>query len=360
MVGFGTDSQGELLIVDYGGGLYQLAKTPESQQPKTEFPIRLSETGLFASVQDHRMHPALIPYSVNAPLWSDGADKDRWIALPDETRMQFKSKGGWEFSDAAVLVKTFSLELEKGVTASRRRIETRLLTRQQGQWHGYTYVWNDEQTDAALVESSGRDVKLVIRDSAVPGGERVQTWRLPSRAECMVCHSRAANFVLGLSVLQMNRRHDYGTTSDNQLKVLKQLGVFTGDTRPGNPQDHSRLVDPYDARADLTMRARSYLHANCSQCHVVAGGGNSQINLAFAASLAGTKLIDTLPQHRSFGVPGTTLVKPGHPNKSILYQRTTRRGKGQMPPLATSLVDRRGAQLLFDWINSLSVRSDVP
>jgi mono/diheme cytochrome c family protein len=184
--------------------------------------------------------------------------------------------------------------------------------------------------------------------------------RSMSRSECMVCHSRAANFVLGLNVLQMNRRHDYGTTTDNQLKLLQQLSVFTDDTLPGNPQDHSRLVDPYDARADLTARARSYLHANCSQCHVVAGGGNSQINLDFASTLAGTKLIDTLPQHRNFGTLGNPLVNPGDSKKSILYERVTRRGQGQMPPLATSLVDHRGAKLLSDWINSLPVRLDAP
>jgi uncharacterized repeat protein (TIGR03806 family) len=360
VVGFGTDSQSELLVVDYGGGLYELEKVPESQQPKIDFPRQLSDTGLFTSVKDHQMHPALIPYSVNAPLWSDGADKDRWIALPGETQIQFKPKGGWEFSDAAVLVKTFSLELKTGVAASRRRIETRLLTRQQGQWHGYTYVWNPDQTDATLVESSGRDLKLIIHDRDVPGGERIQTWRLPSRAECMVCHSRAANFVLGLNVLQMNRRHDYGAATDNQLKVLQQLSVFTDDTLPENPRDHSRLVDPYDDREDLAARARSYLHANCSQCHVVAGGGNSQINLDFTTELAGTKLIDTLPQHRNFSTLGNPLVKPGDPEKSILYERVTRRGKGQMPPLATSLVDRRGTKLLSDWISSLSVRVDEP
>jgi uncharacterized repeat protein (TIGR03806 family) len=377
VVGFGTDSRGELLIVDYGGGLYRLEKSPEDQQPNKEFPQRLSDTGLFESAKDHEMHPALIPYTVNAALWSDGAHKDRWIALPDETRIEFTEKGGWNFPDGAVLVKTFSLDQQAGEPTSRRRIETRLLTKQQGEWQGYSYVWNEQQTDATLVGSAGADLELVIGDSEAPGGKRVQTWRLPSRAECMVCHSRAANFVLGLNVLQMNKVHDYGSAQENQLQVLQQLGLFSvaaelheaagtkhteqlNSVLPQSPLEYPHLVDPDDDRQELNARARSYLHANCAQCHVVAGGGNSQINLDFATNLADTKLIDVLPQHKNFAKPDTLLVKPGDPENSILYQRIIRRGPGQMPPLATSLVDRRAAKLLHEWISSLPASETAP
>jgi uncharacterized repeat protein (TIGR03806 family) len=377
VVGFGTDSHGELLIVDYGGGLYRLEKAPEVQQPGSKFPQRLSDTGLYESVRDHQMHPALIPYTVNAPLWSDGAHKDRWLALPDHTRIEFTAKGGWNFPDGAVLVKTFSLDGQDAEPSTRRRIETRLLTRQQGEWQGYSYVWNEEQTDATLVDSGGANLELVIRDSQAPGGKRAQTWRLPSRAECMVCHSRAANFVLGLNVLQMNKLHDYGIVKENQLGVLQQLGIFkvaaelheaagkkpTGElvnVLPQSPSEYPHLVDPYDDAQDLTARARSYLHANCAQCHVVAGGGNSHINLDFATNLVDAKLIDTLPQHKNFSRPGAVLVRPGDPENSILYQRITRRGPGQMPPLATSLVDRRAAKLLREWISSLPASKIEP
>src|SRR5207247_1811687 len=98
-----------------------------------------------------------------------------------------------------------------------KRIETRLLHREQGEWAGYSYVWNDEQTDATLVSREGMDKSYTIRDGKAPGGSRVQTWHYPSRAECMVCHSRAANYVLGLSTMQMNKLHDYGSARVNQL-----------------------------------------------------------------------------------------------------------------------------------------------
>src|SRR5439155_17419 len=104
-----------------------------------------------------------------------------------------RHKGGkatWNFPDGTVLVKTFALEMEAGNPASRRRVETRLLTNQEGEWVGYCYLWED-QADAVLVAAGGTDRRFTIRDAKAPGGKREQTWHFPSRAECMVCHSRA-------------------------------------------------------------------------------------------------------------------------------------------------------------------------
>lgn len=383
ITGFGTDSKGELLIVDYGGGLYTLEPAPP-QAPAAPFPTRLSETGLFASVPEHRPAPGLIPYSVNAPLWSDGADKERFIALPGDSIIDFTADRGWNFSDGAVLVKTFSL--------GKRRIETRLLTRQQGQWAGYSYIWNDEQTDATLVAAAGMDRTYPNRDG------KPQSWHFPSRAECMVCHSRAANFVLGPSTLQMNKDHDYAGAIDNQLRTLEHIGVLGVsrmehfqefkrnlqavrrlffiprmlgrrldqglnrleamlgqpslhvDRLPRSPWRYPRLVDPADARGDLNLRARSYLHANCSQCHVLAGGGNAAIDLEFATLPAKMALFGVRPQHQSFEIADARLIVPGNPERSVLYQRLARRGPGQMPPLASSVVDQEAVRLVREWI----------
>src|SRR5262249_46426556 len=148
------------------------------------------------------VQPALIPYSVNSPLWSDEAFKERFLALLGLGQIDFSEDGAWRFPEGTVLVKTFSLEREAGRPDTRQRIETRFLTFQQGEWYGYSYAWNEAQTDADLVEVGGRDRTLLIKDAKAPGGERRQTWHYPSRSECMVCHSRAASFVLGLNTLQ--------------------------------------------------------------------------------------------------------------------------------------------------------------
>ncbi|HEY8504360.1 MAG TPA: PQQ-dependent sugar dehydrogenase, partial [Gemmataceae bacterium] len=258
ITGFGMSPDGELLIADHGGGFYKLEPAPKVEQPRP-FPTRLSETGLFESVKEHRVHPGLIPYSVNAPLWSDGADKERYIAVPGDGRIEPTPANGWNFPDGTVLVKTFSLETADVNPGGRRRIETRLLTRQQGEWAGYTYLWNDAQTDAELVGSAGTDRTFRVRDDSAPGGVREQVWHFPSRAECMVCHSRAANFVLGPSTAQMDRAHDYGGVSDNQLRTLEHIGMFKEDAREHLRNRRQPLADPADESAPLELRARSYL-----------------------------------------------------------------------------------------------------
>jgi hypothetical protein len=98
------------------------------------------------------------------------------------------------------------------------------MTRQQGEWVGYSYRWNDAQDEAELVESPGVDVPFTIREPS--GKSREQVWHYPSRAECMICHSRAAQYVLGLNELQMNKLHDYGGRSAEQLRTLAHLGMF--------------------------------------------------------------------------------------------------------------------------------------
>jgi glucose/arabinose dehydrogenase/mono/diheme cytochrome c family protein len=416
ITGFGTDSRGELLIADHGGGFYRLEPTPPGKKAPP-FPARLSDTGLYTSAARHQTHPGLIPYSVNAPLWSDGADKERFIALPGPAQIDFTASRGWNFPDGSVLVKTFSLDTPAG----KRRVETRLMTRQLGQWAGYSYAWNDEQTDAALVGAAGAERAYEVRDAGAAGGRRRQTWRYPSRVECMACHSRAANYVLGLSTLQTNKVYLYGKTPENQLHALERMGVFrvnaaenaagakqqagllldslevlaapldalTGALRPPAwrqawagvrrgalqplealedelrraprfsttlpqpPGEYGRLVDPSDVRQPLDLRARSYLHANCAACHVEAGGGNAKIDLEFTTPAARRKLVDVRPLHDTFGVPGAAVIRPGEPTRSTLYLRVSRRGAGQMPPLATSAVDAAGARLIHDWIKAM-------
>jgi hypothetical protein len=305
-------------------------------------------------------------------------------------------------------VKSFALETTPGDPSSRRWIETRLLTRQEGEWVGYSYLWNDEQTDAELVAADGTDKTYelhVPRSRENPDGLKRQTWHYPSRTECMVCHSRAANWVLGLTTLQMNREHAYpagengATRTDHQFRVLEHLGMIRAPYEAdavkflkedlakaglstdeinkqvrelgkksgqrasressllaGSPERYPKLVDPHDPTAPLEARARSYLHANCSSCHVEAGGGNSQIDLEYTVSLDKAKLIDVVPLHHKFGLPDPRIIAPGHPERSVLLHRLTHRGpnSGQMPQLATNEVDERAVALIEEWIRSLA------
>ena len=350
IAGFSMNAADELLVVDHAGGFYRLEPMPP-QEP-TSFPRKLSETGLFASVAEHRLLPAVIPYSVNVQLWSDGAHKERWLAVPGEEKIDYTSTRGWNFPNGSVLVKSFALEKVAGQPETRRWIETRLMVRQQNEWVGYSYRWNKEQTDAELLDSGSVDVEFEIQDPAAEGGVRKQTWHYPSRAECMVCHSRAVNYVLGLSENQMNREHDYGSEKFNQIQMLSELGMFTKPL-PKPVEELTRLSDPFDPALDLKQRAASYLHANCSNCHVEAGGGNALFSVEIDAKPEQAKLINVKPVHTAFDLQDARLVAPGSPERSLLFHRMQRRGHGQMPPLGTSLVDKPAVELIREWILQL-------
>ena len=370
IVAFAQNTAGEVLVVDHvSGTLQRFTPAPSPGEDEPAFPRLLSETGLFASTADHMPAPGLIPYSVNAPLWSDGASKDRFIALPGDSQIVFDDvtyptpPPGWRFPDGAVLVKTFSMEMEAGNPASKRRLETRLLhhksmpgdrERYGAQfWRGYTYVWNDSQTDAALLDAAGADRVLDIRDQNAPGGVRRQTWRFPSRAECALCHTMAAKYALGVNTLQMNRMHDYGDGRPrNQLEQLQQWGVFANSVTE-SPADLPRLVDYHDASANLEDRARSYLHANCSHCHRLWGGGLTEFQAVADLPLEKTGLVNARPERGHYGLDDPRLIAPGDPDRSLITHRMTLLGLGRMPHIASSVVDEDGVELLREWIRRM-------
>ncbi len=397
ITGFAVDSQGEILIADMRGGdegaFYTLDRTPPQREP-SRFPRLLSETGLFRSVRGHLVQPSLVPYTVNAPLWSDGAHKERFLGLPGaDGRMEVTANRGWNLPNGAVIVKSFALEARPGAVGSRRWVETRLLTRQDGEWVGYSYAWNREQTEAELVEAGGRDAEVELGSG---GRMRKQAWRYPSRAECMVCHTRAANYVLGITTLQLNRDNSEGRPRENQLRMFERLGMLqtgwqseaeealrrqaraqalSGDQIEAYVQRHApatgqravpvgtlfaappaglpRLADPANPREKLELRARSYIHANCSHCHVEAGGGNAQMELEFTTPLDRMRVVGVKPVHETFGMKDARLIAPGDPDNSVLLHRTGMRDKGHMPPLASRLVDQDAVRLIRGWIGSM-------
>lgn len=343
---FRVDQGGELLVVDHGGGIYRLApNTPTAGRPV--FPTQLSESGLFASTLELRPAVGVIPYSVNAAAWTDGAAAERLLALPGDAKIGFADSRGWNFPNGTALVQTLTIDLRPGDPKSRRRVETRLLLRQDNEWAAYAYRWNDEQTDATLLPRQGAEWPLWGGD---PGAAR--TWRSPSRTECMTCHSRAANYVLGLTTVQMNRNHDHGSGPENQLAWLARAGVFA-DKLEKPLTELAKLVEPRDPAAPLEARARSYLHANCAGCHIEAGGGNAQMELEFTREQDRMRLVGVRPLHDTFGLGNAMLVAPGQPAQSVLIERLSRRGPGQMPPLGSHVVDEQAVSLMREWIGQL-------
>ena len=350
----GRDS--DIYLMDHPSGeLYTLERAPKSEA-NDDFPRQLSQSGLFLSVPDHELAPGIIPFSVNTAQWLDNAVKQRFVALPGESKITFVERSSdaktWAFEDGVVLLETISLEMEMGQPETRRRIETRILLKQENHWLGYSYLWNEEQTDARLVAAEGTELDLTIKDPLGENGVRKQTWRVPSRNECMVCHSRAAGFVLGLNTLQMNRDHDYQGVVDNQLRALNHIGIFAEPLEKG-PAEYGTLPNAYDPSAELEARTRAYLHVNCSVCHVQNGGGNAKLQLKFEQEMKETQLVDEQPIHGGFGLSEPRVIAPGDPYASVLFYRLSKLGRGRMPHVGSKLIDQRGLDLIHDWIRAL-------
>jgi uncharacterized repeat protein (TIGR03806 family) len=372
IVSFGEDEEGDLFFLDFAGGKVHRLVAAEKGPDAPPFPRKLSETGLFESTKDLKPAPGLIPYTVNAQLWSDGATKERYLALPGNSQIDFDAviypygdihpghPRGWRFPNGTVAVKTFFLDLDPSAPdKGRRRLETRLLhfeTRPgteeygDGYWRGYTYEWNDEQTDAVLVDRAGKDRTFTIKEK---GGGRKQTWHFPSRSECTGCHTMPAKYVLGLNTLQMNRDHDYGGGRvANQLRTLEHLGVFKAPL-PKPPEELPKLADYQDRKQPVDARARAYLHANCAHCHMKWGGGNAEFELLATMDLKSTKVLSDPPRQGKFGLTDPGLVVPGSPERSMVLWRMKQLDAPRMPRIASSVVDQEGVRLVEEWIKEM-------
>lgn len=335
-VSFNEDNDGEVYAVALNqGALYKLVAA-EPAGPST-FPDRLSKTGCVDPADPKKPASGLVPYAVQAPLWSDGAQKDRWLAIPDGTNVTVKDEDGdFDFPNGTVLVKTF--------TVSGKRIETRLFMRHDdGGWNGYTYEWLDDQSDAVLLPAG--KTKIV----------GTQTWTFPSRNECVTCHSEAAGRALGPELGQLNGDYVYASTNrvSNQLKTLEHIGMF--DKPLGKPVDQlTAYPDPYGTADTLEHRARAYLHSNCSNCHRPKGGGRGNMDLRYGTAFKDTASCNVDPEAGDIGVTGAKLLVPGDPSKSLLSVRPHSPAVNRMPPLASSVVDEPGVKVIDDWIKSVA------
>ncbi len=328
-VAFAEDAEGELYLVDHAaGGIYRFApETPSS----AVLPATLAATGCFEAADPARAVPGAIEYGINAPLWSDGLEKRRWLAIPDGSRIAVGPEGDMDLPIGSVVIKEFS--------AGERRIETRLLVRHDdGGWAGYAYAWNEAGTEATLLEGA-QDVDV--------GG---RTWRIPSRTDCQRCHTAAAGRTLGLEVAQLDREFAApdGAVA-NQLETFELMGLFSGAL-----PERRRLVAADDPIAPVDDRARSYLHANCAHCHRPGGPGRGGLDFRFETASADVGGCDQPPRIDDLGIADARVIAPGDPGRSVLVQRMVRLDGMRMPPLGTQAVDLNAAGLLSEWVSQIS------
>ena len=333
---FGQGTDGELYVVNFTGGTLHRINFQGGGGGGTA-PATLSATGCVNPANATQPASGLIPFSVSAPFWSDGATKERWMALPNNTNISVGSNNDWDFPNSTVLMKNFRV--------GTRLIETRLFMRHpDGNWGGFSYEWNAQQTDANLVQGGA------VRD--IGNG---QQWIFPNESQCLQCHTSAAGRSLGLETAQLNRSYTYPQTgrTANQLLTLNSIGLFNPSM--ADPTVQPTIPDPDNTSEPLATRARAYLHTNCAQCHRPGGPTSVNLDLRYTTSFASTNTCNVTPQAGDLGVGANArLIAPGSAANSILINRVNRRDGSAMPPLGTNRIDTAGVALLTQWVNSLS------
>jgi len=313
--------------------------------------MMLSQTKCIDMADHSKPAPGLIPYSVRSPLWSDAATKERFISIPAGQKIHAfdcavdgdlckdpgsggngEDEGHWDMPVGSVLVKNFSIE--------NKIIETRLLMRRSmTSWVGYSYEWNDTQTEATLLpdDDTGKDK---------PVGSATQVWHYPSRSQCLLCHTKYAGRSLGPSTAQLNSDYPYADGMMNQVEKFKQLGLF--DAPP-------KAITGYPVPADMANgtveeRARSYMQSNCAMCHRP-GGEFAGLDMRYQTALADTHLCDVA--ERDAGKVPVYRLAPGKPADSGMSVRMHALDMLRMPKVGSKVVDDEGVKLIDAWITGL-------
>jgi len=320
---------------------------------------KLSATGCTDPTDVRKPAASLIPYDVASPLWSDGADKQRFMAIPDGATIHVKNcttepdtckpafqggtssdEGHWVMPVGTVLVKNFLF--------AGKPFETRLFVRFADEWGGFSYQWSADLSDATLVSEFGAMADVVNNSGAK------QTWTFPSRNDCLECHNETVGGSIGPDTRQLNWSMKYPSPSGvmaNQISTLEHIGLFDAPV-----VRMPALVDFRVTGPSVDDRARSYLHANCGTCHRP-DGNYSAIDLRFGVSLQNMKICNLDPNKGDLGITGAKRLVPAMPAQSLMLLRMQAPDKasGRMPQLATSVLDTLGISLVTQWISGITV-----
>jgi putative heme-binding domain-containing protein len=354
---FAEGSSGELFVLDYDytGQIYEMV--PSGLEDKSaNFPRRLSETGLFTSLDTMTPATGVVQYDVTVERWMDGAAATRWVAIPDSGSISLANGDkSASYPEGTVFIKHLTMLID-GIGRGESvdiPLETQLLHFENGTWHPYTYVWADEKDDATLVDAAGADHEFRYALPSSPRDEFEElNWHANAENECRMCHNAGSSFVLGFVPLQLNR-----TLSDQKGKSSQQFDALTDQriiaaARRSLDSSPVRLVDPHDETQSLNDRARSYLHGNCSACHHP--GGNAIVSFYLRRELPFAELKTNKGTGiGTFGLENAKIIVPGDPYRSVLLYRMSKLGYARMPYIGSRVVDGQGVALIEKWIGAM-------
>lgn len=294
------------------------------------FARNLSDYRFFTDGARQVPNSAVTPYALKTPLWSDGAEKLRFIYLPEGTRLEADGEGLLRFPVGAAIIKTFAF----GEGAERRLIETRVLLHRADGWVALPYRWNADQTDATLALAGGR------LDLVTPAGAAI-SYAIPNKNQCKTCHSKDGQVIpIGPKARNL---------SAAWLGQMVKVGAL--DRVPAGadslPDWSTRATGP------AAPLARAYLDVNCAHCHQPGGGAsNSGLDLRWEQDEAHAIGVFKRPVAAGRGAGGHEFsIKPGAPDASILLYRMDSAEPGiAMPELGKASVDKDGVAVVRRWI----------
>lgn len=293
-----------------------------------EFKPNLSELNLFSgNLNELNISSKAFEYNLNTTLFSDYAHKQRIIALPEGTTMEFDGDGLPIFPDNTVIAKTFYYNLdERDLSLGRLIIETRILIKINGVWETGDYKWNEAQTEAIL-DLEGSTLPVSWIDNA--GTTNSTNYKIPSNTDCFTCHSNNDNIIpIGPKLRSMN----FEINGVNQLQQFINNQQLTGIASSSSVRS---LPNWEDTSLDLETRARAYMDINCAHCHIPGGtcADQSTLNFALETPLEDTNILEqtSLIDYRiSFYLDGIS-----------------------MPFIGTTMMHTEGVQLIQDYLNTL-------
>jgi uncharacterized repeat protein (TIGR03806 family) len=343
---------GTLLLLAVSGCGSRVARE-EVPAPARPFE-KLSQYDLFIGDPAAQM-PAegVIPYDLNTPLFSDYAEKFRFVKLPPGARATYRADGVFEFPIGTVIAKTFAYPRDaRDPPKGRRLIETRILRHESDGWVGLPYVWNAEQTEAILdVAGDLVDVSWVHTD----GRPRTNNYIIPNSNQCKGCHKAGEVIMpIGPKARHLNRDFAYRQGKENQLAHWTRRGVLVGAPPPAEAPRLAVWDDPTSGTLD--DRARAWLEVNCAHCHNPEGPArNSGLDLLAAQRNPTAFGIFKPPVAAGIGSGGLEYdIVPGKPDKSILVYRIASTHPGvMMPELGKRLVHEEGVALVRQWVAAM-------
>ena len=313
------------------------------------FPKRLSEWNLFTKNSPTLVpNEEVVPYDLNTPLFSDYAEKYRFVWIPAGTSAEYRSDGPFEFPVGTVLAKTFAFP--ENSRAEERLIETRLLVHAKSGWVSLPYIWDEGQQDATLQLVPD---PVPIKFTDVKGTDHDFTYVIPNANECHECHDNQKVLLpIGPKARNLNKDYAYSSGTENQLEHWARVGYLRGlpdaSSRP-------RTAQWTDTREPVVERARAYLDNNCAHCHQPGGqAGYTGVDFRWSQTdISHMGLCKSPNSACEVGALRYDLV-PGHPEQSILiYRLESTAPKVSMPALGRDVVHTEGVQLLREWIASV-------